>query len=144
MLRLVTLVIFLLPLSCGRYSLRLVGRTPTSIQLQFPDTGGGLLMYVESELATASDPPWESLLVLEGNHEVTLTGLKPNTSYRLRWRTQSKVFSDVKVNTMEEFNYEVAATTTTATIIHTTTSTPSSLSLPEVITSDLNMKAMAM
>ena len=83
MLRLVTLVIFLLPLSCGRYSLRLVGRTPTSIHLQFPDTGGGLLMYVESELAQASDPPWESLLVLEGNHEVTLTGLQPNTSYRL-------------------------------------------------------------
>ena len=41
-------------------------------------------MYVESELAGRSDPPWESLLVLQGNDVVTLTGLRTNTSYRLR------------------------------------------------------------
>ena len=64
----------------GSYSLRVLGRSPSSIKLQFPDRKGGVLMYVESEAAWRPDPPWESLVILQGNDVVSLTGLQTNTA----------------------------------------------------------------
>ena len=92
------------------YSLRILGRSPSSIKLQFPDTDGGVLWYVETDLSWRPDPPWESLVIIPGNDVVSLTGLQTNTSYRLRWRTQNRIFSDVQVETMASYSYEVVAT----------------------------------
>ena len=79
-------------------------------------------MYVETELSRRSDPPWESLVILPGNDVVSLTGLRTNTAYRLRWRSQGRVFSDVQVETMASFSYEVVHTSISSTITASTTS----------------------
>ena len=111
----------------ARYSLRVLGRSSSSIKLQFPDSQGGVLMYVESQLAQRSDPPWESLVILQGNDVVSLTGLRTETSYRLRWRTQSKVFADVQVETMARFSYEVVASSTSTSSSTSSSTTASSI-----------------
>ena len=116
----VTVVLLMSGISWSRYSLKVLGRSPTSVRLKLPESGGGVLMYVESLLARGSDPPWESLLILEDNDLVTLTGLRPATQYRLRWRTHGRVFSDVRVNTLREGSLEMVTTTTTKPIFTTT------------------------
>ena len=104
-----------------RYSLRVIGRTPTSIKLQFPDSGGGVLMYVVTRAARTQDPPWEVLVILPGNDVVSLTNLETNTSYTLRWRTDERVFSDVQVSTMDRLNFEIVATETSVSIASSST-----------------------
>ena len=83
-----------------RENIKLLQITPTSIQVQFPDITGGNLMYIEAEkLKTGrKDPPWENAILVEGNEIFTLTGLKPDTSYTLRWKAPDRQYADVKVD----------------------------------------------
>ena len=83
-----------------RENIKLLQITPTSIQVQFPDITGGNLMYIEAEkLATGrKDPPWENAILVEGNEIFTLTGLRPDTSYTLRWKAPDRQYADVKVD----------------------------------------------
>ena len=82
-----------------RENIKLLQITPTSIQVQFPDITGGNLMYIEWEKLKAGrkDPPWENAILVEGNEIFTLTGLKPDTSYTLRWKAPDRQYPDVKV-----------------------------------------------
>ena len=148
------LILVLINLSSNnkRYSLRVLERSPTSIKLQFPDSQGGVLMYVkvacqeiisdfrifllvQTRHVRTHDPPWEVMVILPGSDVVSLTNLETRTSYTLRWRTQERVFSDVSVRTMISRNFEIVSTrptTTTATTAttarRTTSSTTTSLS----------------
>ena len=83
-----------------RENIKLLQITPTSIQVQFPDITGGNLMYIEWEKLKAGrkDPPWENAILVEGNEIFTLTGLKPDTSYTLRWKAPDRQYPDVKVD----------------------------------------------
>ena len=82
-----------------RENIKLLQITPTSIQVQFPDITGGNLMYIEAEKLAAGrkDPPWENAILVEGNEIFTLTGLRPDTSYTLRWKAPDRQYPDVKV-----------------------------------------------
>ena len=82
-----------------RENIKLLQITPPSIQVQFPDITGGNLMYIEAEkLETGrKDPPWENAILVEGNEIFTLTGLRPDTSYTLRWKAPDRQYADVKV-----------------------------------------------
>ncbi len=75
--------------------------TPTSIQVQFPGITGGNLMYVEDRIFKGSrgEIPWENAIILEGNKIFTLTGLRPGTTYRLRWQAPDAQYPDVEVAT---------------------------------------------
>ena len=117
-----------------RYSLRVIGRTPNSIKLQFPDSRGGVLMYVVTSSARTQDPPWEVLVILPGNDVVSLTNLKTSTSYTLRWRTDTKVFSDVKVSTMDRLNFEIVANKTSPSLASSTSSFETTISTRNVLT----------
>ena len=80
-------------------NLKLLQITATSIQVQFPDITGGNLMYVESELLSRKDPPWENAILVEGNEIFTLTGLKAGTKYMLRWKAPDRQYPDLEVAT---------------------------------------------
>ena len=80
-------------------------------------------MYVVTRAAGTQDPPWEVLVILPGNDVVSLTNLETNTSYTLRWRTDQKVFSDVKVSTtINKFNFEIVSTKTSVSTVSSASS----------------------
>lgn len=57
-------------------------------------------MYVEDKIFRNSrEIPWENAIILEGNKIFTLTGLKPNTGYRLRWQAPDTQYPDMQVST---------------------------------------------
>lgn len=87
------------PQEDAKSNIKLLQITSTSIQVQFPDITGGNLMYVESRLFGRKDPPWENAILVEGNEIFTLTGLKPGTSYTLRWKAPDKQYPDIEVST---------------------------------------------
>ena len=78
-------------------NIKLLQITSNSIQVQFPDITGGNLMYIETRLFGRKDPPWENAILVEGNEIFTLTGLKPDTGYTLRWKAPDKQYPDVQV-----------------------------------------------
>ena len=79
-------------------NINLLQITSSSIQVQFPDITGGNLMYIETRLFGRKDPPWENAILVEGNEIFTLTGLKPDTSYTLRWKSPDKQYPDIQVS----------------------------------------------
>jgi len=87
------------PQEDAKTNIKLLQITSTSIQVQFPDITGGNLMYVESRLFGRKDPPWENAILVEGNEIFTLTGLKPGTSYTLRWKAPDRQYPDIEVST---------------------------------------------
>ena len=83
----------------GEENIQLLQITATSIQVQFPDITGGNLMYVETALAGRKEPPWENAILVEGNEIFTLTGLRADTSYTLRWKAPDRQYPDLRVST---------------------------------------------
>lgn len=80
-------------------NIKLLQITPNSIQVQLPDNNGGNLAYIESKhLVGRRDPAWENAILVKGSEIFTLTGLKPDTSYTLRWKTPDRQYPDVKVS----------------------------------------------
>ena len=78
-------------------NINLLQITPTSIQVQLPDNNGGNLAYIETRLFGRKDPGWENAILVKGSEIFTLTGLKPDTSYTLRWKTPDRQYPDVQV-----------------------------------------------